>query len=81
MGVHENQQRANVRRMLTQDEMFGRPRQNFASLQGKVPQAVWEKCYRAMGAHLNGLEHFPLFGAAVVRCDLDGGLQHSLTRS
>ncbi|KAI9722980.1 MAG: hypothetical protein M1812_001429 [Candelaria pacifica] len=46
------------------------PRQNFEALKGKVPQETWDKCFRAYGAHLNGLESFPLFAAAVLAGNL-----------
>ncbi|KAI9707725.1 MAG: hypothetical protein M1836_000687 [Candelina mexicana] len=42
------------------------PRQNFEALKGKVPQETWNKCFRAYGAHINALESFPLFAAAVL---------------
>ena len=42
------------------------PRGNFEALKGKVPQEVWSRCFRARGAHINALEGFPLFAAAMV---------------
>ncbi|KAI9792338.1 MAG: hypothetical protein M1833_001109 [Piccolia ochrophora] len=42
------------------------PRQNFDALKGKVPQEVWNRCFRARGAHINALESFPLFAAAMI---------------
>lgn len=44
-----------------------RPRTNMDALKGKVPASVWNQCYRARCAHMNALEGFPLFAAAMVR--------------
>jgi len=34
-----------------------------------VPQEIWNRCFRARGAHINAFEGFPLFAAAMV-CSL-----------
>ncbi|TKA26778.1 hypothetical protein B0A50_04224 [Salinomyces thailandicus] len=42
------------------------PRNNLENWKGKLPTAVWSQLSRARGAHLNSMEVFPLFAAAVV---------------
>ncbi|KAB8342779.1 hypothetical protein FH972_022377 [Carpinus fangiana] len=42
------------------------PRQNWELLKSKVPAEVYNRCLRARGAHLNALEGFPIFAAAVI---------------
>lgn len=42
------------------------PRTNLESLKSKVDSNTWQKLARARGAHLNALEGFPLFAAAMV---------------
>jgi uncharacterized MAPEG superfamily protein len=42
------------------------PRTNLESLKGKLDTNTWQKLARARGAHLNALEGFPLFAAAMV---------------
>lgn len=34
-----------------------------------MPQEIWNRCFRARGAHINAFEGFPLFAAAMV-CSL-----------
>ncbi|WEW59022.1 hypothetical protein PRK78_004490 [Emydomyces testavorans] len=42
------------------------PRENLNTLRGKISTDVWNKLCRARGAHLNALEGFPLFAAAMI---------------
>lgn len=42
------------------------PRTNLESLKGKMDSKTWQSLARARGAHLNALEGFPLFAAAMV---------------
>ncbi|CZT22834.1 uncharacterized protein RCC_08540 [Ramularia collo-cygni] len=42
------------------------PRTNLETWKGKLPQDVWNQLVRARGAHLNCMEVFPLFAAAMV---------------
>ena len=42
------------------------PRTNLDILKSKVDSNTWQKLVRARGAHLNALEGFPLFAAAMV---------------
>jgi hypothetical protein len=42
------------------------PRTNLDTWKSKLPTATWNHLARARGAHLNSLEVFPLFAAAVV---------------
>ncbi|KAK0899967.1 hypothetical protein LTR91_018872 [Friedmanniomyces endolithicus] len=42
------------------------PRTNLETWKGKLPEALWCQLARARGAHLNSLEVFPLFAAAVL---------------
>jgi uncharacterized MAPEG superfamily protein len=42
------------------------PRTNIETLKSKVPADTWQKLVRARGCHLNALEGFPLFAAAMV---------------
>lgn len=42
------------------------PRTNLEILREKVPSATYKSLVRAQGAHLNALEGFPLFAAAMV---------------
>lgn len=44
-----------------------RPRTNLETWKSKLPTATWNHLARARGAHLNSLEVFPLFAAAMVR--------------
>ena len=46
------------------------PRTNLDVWKSKLPAATWNHLVRARGAHLNCLEVFPLFAAAVVRAIL-----------
>jgi uncharacterized MAPEG superfamily protein len=43
------------------------PRTNLDTWKSKLPAATWNHLARARGAHLNSLEVFPLFAAAMVR--------------
>lgn len=43
------------------------PRQNWDFVKSNVPEHLYQRCLRARAAHLNALEGFPLFAAAVVR--------------
>ena len=43
-----------------------RPRTNLDNWKGKLPAATWNHLARARGAHLNSMEVFPLFAAAMV---------------
>jgi uncharacterized MAPEG superfamily protein len=43
------------------------PRANLETWKNKLPAATWDHLVRARGAHLNSLEVFPLFAAAMVR--------------
>jgi len=43
-----------------------RPRTNLDVWKGKLSTEVWNQLARASGAHLNSMEVFPLFAAAVV---------------
>ena len=43
-----------------------RPRTNLEAWRGKLPEALWSQLTRLRGAHLNSMEVFPLFAAAVV---------------
>jgi uncharacterized MAPEG superfamily protein len=45
------------------------PRTNLETWKSKLPAANWDHLVRARGAHLNSLEVFPLFAAAMVRLD------------
>lgn len=47
------------------------PRTNLEALRGKVDTKTWQTLACARGAHLNALEGFPLFAAAMV--GEDGG--------
>jgi hypothetical protein len=42
------------------------PRANLETWKSKLPAATWNHLVRARGAHLNCMEVFPLFAAAVV---------------
>lgn len=42
------------------------PRANLETLKSKLPEATWKSLVRARGAHLNGLESFPIFASAIV---------------
>lgn len=42
------------------------PRTNLDILRGKIPISTYNSLVRARGAHLNALEGFPLFAAAMV---------------
>jgi hypothetical protein len=42
------------------------PRTNLDAWKSKLPAATWNHLARARGAHLNSLEVFPLFAAAMV---------------
>ena len=42
------------------------PRTNLELLKAKLDTKTWSKLVRARGAHLNALEGFPLFAAAMV---------------
>lgn len=42
------------------------PRTNLEILRGKIPTSTYNSLVRARGAHLNALEGFPLFAAAMV---------------
>lgn len=42
------------------------PRTNLEILKSKVDSNTWQKLVKARGAHLNALEGFPLFAAAMV---------------
>jgi uncharacterized MAPEG superfamily protein len=42
------------------------PRTNLETWKSKLPAATWNHLVRARGAHLNCMEVFPLFAAAVV---------------
>ncbi|KXT12808.1 hypothetical protein AC579_1821 [Pseudocercospora musae] len=42
------------------------PRTNLETWKGKLPHALWNHLARARGAHLNSMEVFPLFAAAMV---------------
>ncbi|KAK3115693.1 hypothetical protein LTR53_004709 [Teratosphaeriaceae sp. CCFEE 6253] len=43
-----------------------KPRTNLDTWRGKLPEALWCQLARARGAHLNSMEVFPLFAAAVL---------------
>ena len=43
-----------------------RPRTNLDAWKGKLSTEVWNQLARARGAHINSLEVFPLFAAAMV---------------
>jgi hypothetical protein len=43
------------------------PRTNIDTLKPKLDSRTWQNIVRARGAHLNALEGFPLFAAAMVR--------------
>jgi hypothetical protein len=45
---------------------FLRPRTNLESWKSRLPTGVWNHLARARGAHLNSMEVFPLFAAAMV---------------
>jgi len=45
---------------------FAMPRTNMDTLKSKVPVSIWNQCYRARCAHINALEGFPLFAAAML---------------
>ena len=51
-------------------EMINRPRYALDRLQGKMPQDVWDHCFRALSAHRNAMENFTLFASAMVRTSL-----------
>ncbi|KAK4891969.1 hypothetical protein LTR27_009496 [Elasticomyces elasticus] len=42
------------------------PRTNLDAWKGKLPETLWCQLARARGAHINSMEVFPLFAAAVV---------------
>lgn len=42
------------------------PRTNLDAWKSKLPQELWNHLTRARGAHLNSMEVFPLFAAAMV---------------
>ncbi|KAK2804516.1 hypothetical protein FQN50_006591 [Emmonsiellopsis sp. PD_5] len=43
-----------------------KPREHFETLRTKLPAETFDKLARARGAHLNALESFPLFAAAMI---------------
>lgn len=42
------------------------PRTNLEAWKGKLPTELWNHLTRVRGAHLNSMEVFPLFAAAMV---------------
>ncbi|CEN61801.1 hypothetical protein ASPCAL08449 [Aspergillus calidoustus] len=42
------------------------PRENLATLKGKVSDKVWTQLAKARGAHLNAMENLPLFAVAML---------------
>ncbi|KAK4580101.1 hypothetical protein LTR86_000303 [Recurvomyces mirabilis] len=42
------------------------PRTNLQAWKGKMPEMLWHHLSRARGAHLNSMEIFPLYAAAVL---------------
>ncbi|KAK3615046.1 hypothetical protein LTR56_026836 [Elasticomyces elasticus] len=42
------------------------PRTNLDTWKGKLPETLWCQLARARGAHINSMEVFPLFAAAVL---------------
>lgn len=45
---------------------FAMPRNNLDTWKGKLPTDLWNHLSRARGAHLNSMEVFPLFAAAML---------------
>ncbi|KAG4433621.1 hypothetical protein IFR05_010897 [Cadophora sp. M221] len=60
---------------------FSMPRTNMEAMKGKVPARVWNSCYRAQCAHINALEGFPLFAAAMIAGTFAGIPSEDLNRS
>ncbi|EME49314.1 hypothetical protein DOTSEDRAFT_163595 [Dothistroma septosporum NZE10] len=48
------------------------PRTNLDTWKGKLPPDLWNHLVRARGAHLNSMEVFPLFAAAVIAGNVAG---------
>lgn len=48
------------------------PRTNLDTWKGKLPTELWNHLARARGAHLNSMEVFPLFAAAMVAGNVAG---------
>ncbi|KAF2171365.1 hypothetical protein M409DRAFT_18481 [Zasmidium cellare ATCC 36951] len=48
------------------------PRTNLEAWKSKLPTHLWNQLARARGAHLNSLEVFPLFAAAMVAGNVAG---------
>ena len=48
------------------------PRTNLDTWKGKLPTDLWNHLARARGAHLNSMEVFPLFAAAMVAGNVAG---------
>ncbi|KAG4415510.1 hypothetical protein IFR04_011382 [Cadophora malorum] len=61
--------------------LFNMPRSNMDGYKGKVPTSVWNSCYRAQCAHINALEAFPLFAAAMIAGTVAGIPKEDLNRS
>lgn len=54
--------------ILTKNQMStAMPRTNLDTWRSKLPTATWNHLARVRGAHLNSMEVFPLFAAAMVR--------------
>ncbi|KAH7312883.1 hypothetical protein BKA65DRAFT_600439 [Rhexocercosporidium sp. MPI-PUGE-AT-0058] len=60
---------------------FSMPRTNMDAMKTKVPSSVWNSCYRAQCAHINALEGFPLFAAAMIAGTFAGIPREELNRS
>ncbi|KAK0101950.1 hypothetical protein ONS95_001241 [Cadophora gregata] len=60
---------------------FSMPRTNMEALKGKVPSSVWNSSYRAQCAHVNAMEGFPLFAAAMIAGTVAGIPSEDLNRS
>lgn len=48
------------------DQLLRRPRTNLDTWKSQLPTQLWNSLARARGAHINSMEVFPLFAAAVL---------------
>ncbi|KAL2060900.1 hypothetical protein VTL71DRAFT_8952 [Oculimacula yallundae] len=60
---------------------FSMPRTNMEAMKSKVPKSVWNSCYRAQCAHMNAMEGFPFFAAAMIAGTFAGLPREDLNRS
>jgi len=67
-NTHSANQQIHQSIKLTKNPSFteNRPRTNLETWKSKLPAETWKHLVRARGAHLNSMEVFPLFAAAMV---------------